>query len=129
MNSQTKGDTAELRVAAELRSYGYTVLIPFSENEKYDLVVDTGDALKRVQVKHAPHVDGSIVVRCYTSNSSKTGNNRTIYKEEEIDGIAAYCTETNDYFWIPFDEMNKYSFTLSPDGEHQFDDFRLDTIE
>jgi hypothetical protein len=128
LNTQTKGDMAELRVAAELKRHGHTVLMPFTESEQYDLVADTGDEFVKVQVKYASMKDGRVKVSCYGPNSSKSGNNTTIYTEDDIDGIAAYCDELSRCFWIPFDDLNKFSFTLSADGEHKFNTYGLSNL-
>lgn len=130
MNSQTKGDLAELRVAATLRQSGHTVLFPFTENEQYDLAIDIDGEFIRVQVKHAAkRDDGRIVVSCYGSNSSKSGNNTTIYTKDDIDGIAAFCSDTEECFWIPFEDMNRYTITLSEAGKHRIDDYRIGRIK
>lgn len=129
MNTQTKGDMAELEVAAALRGMGYTVLFPFTESQQYDLVVDTGDEFVRVQVKFATHKgDGRLKVSCYGPNSSKSGNNKTFYTEDDIDGIAAYCAVMDECFWVPFEDLNKYSFTLSEGGSNQLSDYPLSDL-
>jgi len=129
MNTQTKGDWAELRVASKIRKMDYTVLVPFTEGEQYDLGVDTGDRFVRVQVKYAKlQDDGTMKVSCLGTNSSKTGNNTTFYTEDQIDGIAAFCGDLEQCFWIPFDEMNRYSLTLSEDGKHQFDSYDIENL-
>jgi hypothetical protein len=129
MDTQTKGDWAELRVASAIRRLDYTVLVPFTESEQYDLGVDTGDRFIKVQVKYAKlQDDGTMKVSCLGTNSSKTGNNTTFYTEDQIDGIATFCGELEQCFWIPFDEMNKYNLTLSEDGKHQFDDHGIDSL-
>lgn len=129
MNTQTKGDWAELRVASAIRRLGYTVLVPFTESEQYDLGFDTGDRFVKAQVKYAKLQDnGTVKVSCLGTNSSKTGNNRTFYTEDDIDGIAAFCGDMERCFWIPFDDMNKYSLTLSEDGTHQFDTYGIESL-
>jgi hypothetical protein len=129
MKTQTKGDWAELRVASAIRRLDYTVLVPFTESEQYDLGVDTGDRFIRVQVKYASSDDdGRVKVSCLGTNSSKTGNNTTFYTEDQIDGIAAFCGDLGQCFWIPFDEMNRYSLTLSEDGKHQFEEHTIENL-
>jgi len=129
MDTQTKGDLAELRVASAIRRQGHTVLVPFTESEQYDLGADTGDRFIRVQVKYAKlQDDGTVKVSCLGTNSSKTGNNTTFYTEDQIDGIAAFCGDLEQSFWIPFKDMNRYSLTLSEDGKHQFEDYDIKNL-
>ena len=49
---KTKGDRAELKVAADLADRGCRISIPFSEDCDYDLIADYGGRLHRVQVKY-----------------------------------------------------------------------------
>ncbi len=46
-NTKDKGDETEVKILEELVSAGYSVSIPFGDNDKYDLVVDDGSALYR----------------------------------------------------------------------------------
>ena len=57
-----KGDLAELAVALDLRRRGYGVAFPFGEASAYDLIIERGDKLERVQVKHTAS-DGHVVDR------------------------------------------------------------------
>jgi PD-(D/E)XK endonuclease len=45
------GDRSRLAVMLALRAAGFAVLIPFGENTRYDLVIDDGYSLGRVQCK------------------------------------------------------------------------------
>lgn len=53
MNSNQKGDRALGRAISYFTSLGYTVLIPLTDSQPYDLVVDINGTLKKVQVKSA----------------------------------------------------------------------------
>ena len=49
--TQKKGDNAVAQAIATLTHIGYDILIPLTESAAYDLVVDTGKNLKRIQVR------------------------------------------------------------------------------
>jgi putative intracellular protease/amidase len=51
--TQRKGDVATARAVATFTAMGLDVAIPLTESAAYDLVVDDGDALYRVQCKFA----------------------------------------------------------------------------
>jgi hypothetical protein len=51
--TQRKGDLATAQAIATFTRLGYDVLIPITESASYDIVVDTSDGLKRVQVKYS----------------------------------------------------------------------------
>lgn len=128
MNTQDTGDLSELRVAAKLKELGCSVMIPFTESQQYDLVADDGNELVRVQVKSGRKTpDGKTEFSCFCSNSSKSGNNRTFYTADDIDGIAVYVHETDDYYWVPIEEANKYKMTLSKDGKNPHREYSFES--
>jgi len=87
MNSKRKGDTSEAYVKAMLIRKGYNIYEPATEDTQSDLVVDTCEGLKRVQVKTARDTDTGIVF-----NTSKISSNKTENWRKEYDKI--------DYFIV-----------------------------
>jgi PD-(D/E)XK endonuclease len=51
LNSNAKGNIAEAGIALEAIKLGFEVLRPVAEHGRYDLVLDTGTQLLRVQCK------------------------------------------------------------------------------
>ena len=51
--TQRKGDTATARAVATFTEMGFDVALPLTESAAYDLIVDDGDCLLRVQCKFA----------------------------------------------------------------------------
>jgi prevent-host-death family protein len=101
VDSNHKGNVAELAIATEAARLGLSVLKPLTEHERYDLALGIGGALLRVQCKWASH-DGSVVsvhvARCRTS---RRGYVRATYTTEEIDALAAYCRELRRCYLLP----------------------------
>ena len=58
-----KGAAAEARVAAEALKLGFDVYRPVAEGGRYDLIVDVGHRLVRVQCKWAAREGAVIKVR------------------------------------------------------------------
>lgn len=52
-STQRKGDRATAQAIATFTALGYDVSIPLTESAAYDLVIDDGEALRRVQCKFA----------------------------------------------------------------------------
>lgn len=53
MSTKARGDSAEYRVVAELLERGHTVLMPCGDRLPYDIGIDVGGKLVRVQVRRA----------------------------------------------------------------------------
>jgi hypothetical protein len=51
-STQRKGDIATARAVATFTALGWDVSIPLTESAAYDLIVDSGDGLHRVQCKY-----------------------------------------------------------------------------
>src|SRR3954465_11096073 len=97
-----KGDTAELAVALELRRRGYRICFPDGEDSDYDLVVDRGDRLERVQVKYTESDGCIVVVRC-GSHSLTNGRVKQTkrYTAAMIDWLAVYDATTGVCYYVP----------------------------
>ena len=55
------GDRTTLAVMVALREAGYVIAIPFGKNTRYDLVVDDGEGLSRVQCKTGRLRQGAVL--------------------------------------------------------------------
>lgn len=102
--TQRKGDIATAQAIATFTRLGYDVLVPITESAKYDLVVDTPDGLKRVQVKYSSRRD--VDLRRIHSNAQGY--------------VVKKCTE-GAYDWL-------YVFYAAGDGfeEHLFQECFVD---
>jgi PD-(D/E)XK endonuclease len=105
LSTNQKGAIAEMRIAAEALELGCTVYRPMSEGCRYDLIIDVGGPLLRVQCKWASVRGAIVVVYTITSRLTPRGYVRTTYRPTEVDGIAAYCHELKRCFWLPIDEI------------------------
>jgi hypothetical protein len=111
MNTSDVGDIAESRILHEAKSLGFGVLTPFGDNLPYDMVIDTGEDLIKVQVKSGRITKGG--VRFNTSRiSQRVSNEETPYSEDEVDGFAVYCDEIDSCYWVPIEEANTSNMKL-----------------
>ncbi len=65
--TQRKGDIAVAQAIASFTKFGYDIALPITESAAYDLIVDTGSLLARVQVRFT--TDGDVDLRRIHSNS------------------------------------------------------------
>jgi hypothetical protein len=105
MTPGRKGAIAEAVIAAEVTKLGHDVYRPIADGGRYDLVVDAGGRLLRVQCKWATLRDAVVVVGLRTCRLTPRGYVRTTYGGDEVDGIAAYCHGLDRCFWLPIAEF------------------------
>lgn len=89
-NPNVKGNIAEAAIALAAIKLGIPVLKPMNEHGRYDLGLEVGGGVKRVQCKWGRLADdGSvIVVRLSGSRLTPKGYLRTAYKRGEVDLVA-----------------------------------------
>lgn len=85
-----------------LREAGYAVLLPFGENTRYDLVIDDGAALGRVQCKTGRLREGGVRFAACSSYAHHP-NPKMVTRDYlgQIDYFAIYCPETAGVYLVP----------------------------
>jgi hypothetical protein len=113
MNTKSKGNKAESVILAEFIKYDIPVLLPFGDNEKYDLVIDLNGVFKSVQVKYGRYMNGCVVA----DTRHRVGAKRIEYETYggKVDFIALWCEELDTKYLIPISEGNKTNITLRVD--------------
>lgn len=113
MNSKAKGEVSEGHVIAHLLKMGYSVSMPFGDNQRYDLILDDGERLWRIQVKTARLQRGCLVFNAASVNGF-TGV-KTDYRGQ-IDLFLAYSPDTDKVYRVPVDEagINEVNLRIEP---------------
>jgi PD-(D/E)XK nuclease superfamily protein len=102
-----KGDRTTLAVMLALRARKYAVLVPFGENTRYDLVIDDGHRLSRVQCKTGRLRAGAVlfsVCSCY-GHHLRPGQARRDY-HGQVEYFGVHCPETEMVYLVPIADLN-----------------------
>jgi hypothetical protein len=100
------GDQSTLAIMHALRLCGLSILVPFGENTRYDLVTDDGSALRRVQCKTGWYSDG--VVKFATCSSYAHQPNPKVIRRAyhgEIEDFAVFCPPLGTVYLIPIEDL------------------------
>lgn len=101
MNTKSKGNIGEIKIASEFIKWGCFVSFPFGDNARYDLVVDINGELKKVQVKYVDVKDADAYkCPCVSSKNHTTNKKLDIYKND-VDFICFYITEIDTCVIFP----------------------------
>ena len=120
--STLKGAIAEAAITLEAVKLGIFVLRPLVEGRRYDLLFDVDHRLYRVQCKWARRTGAVVQVHLATCRHTPQGYVRSTYSRDEIDGVAAYCHELKQSYWLPIDLIegkSAISLRLSPAANGQ----------
>ena len=116
-NSKAVGDETEARAISKLISCGYSVSIPFGDNDKYDLVVDTGDDLYRIQCK----TGWSNKADTFRFNTHSQTTKDGVYHEDTyqgaIDAFLVYYPEKDQFYWIGAADATEQKMELRFESE------------
>ena len=101
METAARGNAAEGAVLNAFVQRGFGVLVPFGGGQPYDLVVELGSALLRVQCKRAWPSGGCLV---FNSRGTDHGNGRRSYRGlADIFGV--YFPRTDGVYLVPIEEV------------------------
>jgi hypothetical protein len=108
VNTQDLGDIGQSAITTDLLRRGYKVAIPYGENWDYDLILDRGTGLERVQVKYTHSDKHKITVRCKSITTTKGRVNAIKkYTNSTVDWIAVYDEGTKLCYYIPSIELGE----------------------
>jgi PD-(D/E)XK endonuclease len=96
------GNEAEGIVLGHYIKAGLRVCIPFGTGAPYDLAVDTGTRIVKVQVKTATFEKGCIVCKTRRRNANYDRTMRR-YEKGEVDYFAIYCPQLNELYGMSFE--------------------------
>ena len=114
INPQIIGDRSCAMILARLLQVFDIVLIPFGENQRYDLVVDTGRGFLRVQCKTGRLRDGAIRFNSCSStfhHPNPDSRARSHYRGA-ADVFGVYCPETDGVYIVPVEEVGMRAAAL-----------------
>jgi hypothetical protein len=119
-NTKDVGDTTEARVLHALIARGYSVSIPFGDNDSYDLLVDSASGLHRTQCKTGWLEDGCVR---FKTASETTIDGETVAEDygESVDAFAVRCKDTERLYWVPeatAGTKNTYLRVEEPEIDH-----------
>lgn len=120
MNTKKLGDQGLAHAISYFGHYGFTVCLPLTDSQDYDLVVEIDDKLKKVQVKKAGYCRNGkdFIVEVV----GKGGTNGKVYKrkdEHKFDLLFAY-TGNGECYLVPFEDL-KGATTLN----ERYDKFKV----
>ena len=105
------GDIAELKFMVLFRQKGYIVSKPMSHHSRYDFIIDSGNEMKRVQVKSTSSLLKD--KNCYMCHSY-TQKSKIRYSSFDIDFVAMYVDPYDAWYMIPIESISSENIKVYP---------------
>ncbi|HJQ71680.1 MAG TPA: group I intron-associated PD-(D/E)XK endonuclease [Blastocatellia bacterium] len=96
-----KGNSSEAVVLTAYARAGFLISLPFGGGSAYDLIVDTGARLLRVQVKTGWHSRGCLLYKGRRRVRDLRYSGMRRYRADEVDFFAVYDPKTDDIYVVP----------------------------
>lgn len=126
-SNKEKGNSGLAAAIGYYGTQGYTVSIPLNDTQDYDLVVDNGEKLLKVQVKATgQRSDQGYTIVMLSSSGGTSGQVYKTIRDTDID-ILFVVTELLELYEIPFKELENNVKTLNLGPNRQC--FRVDNKE
>ena len=114
-NSKKQGDAGLGAAIAYFTSMGYTVCVPLTDSQDYDLVIDLGDELARVQVKTSVYKNkGKCQVGLRVNGGNRSGEGKTKFFDRLKVEYLFILLDDGRTFCIPSSVVEAESY-ISPD--------------
>lgn len=111
---KTKGSISEQFIIAHIMSLGFDVSVPVGDNLRYDLIVDDGVKLHRVQSRTGRVRNGCVVSSLMSSRLNTKKMYKKVFTEKDIDFFAIYCD--NAVYILPIENANNSEVSLRIDA-------------
>jgi hypothetical protein len=97
------GQRTEAAILAELVRRGYSVLLPFGTNQRYDLVLDLDGRFVRAQCKTGRLRKGVVL---FSTKSVQANTRRIVVRDYKADAdvFVVYCPDTRRLYCVPVEE-------------------------
>ncbi|WP_435180275.1 group I intron-associated PD-(D/E)XK endonuclease [Halorussus sp. AFM4] len=116
-NTKEKGDETEAKVIHELMSQGYSVSIPFGDNDKYDLIVDDGETLYRIQCKTGWKNKQETLRFNTHSQTTREGEYHENTYHGEVDAFIVRYPPNESLYWIDIEDVTEQKMELRFEAE------------
>ena len=105
-----RGDMTFWRIVSGLMASGKTVLLPMTQNTRYDLLLDDAGEYVRIQCKTGRIINNGSVLTANACSSNHKGKRKSY--NGDVDVFAIYSPELDKIYLCPMNETIKNALWL-----------------
>jgi hypothetical protein len=113
-NTKAIGDATVAMVLARLALKGKTVLTPYGDKDRFDLVLYEDEKFSRIQCKTGRLKKGTVRFPTRSAYSHAKGKSVIRTYEGQIEFYGVYCPETDGVYLVPVSEAKTRSIRHLP---------------
>lgn len=106
MTTHQVGDRTEAIVMATLLRYYESVLIPFGNGKRYDMVIESDGEFLRIQCKTGRLRKGVVEFNAH-SQDSRNRRGRGVGYRGQCELFGVYCPQLDKVFMVPVNEVSE----------------------
>lgn len=124
-NTKKQGDYGLAECIRYCAENGWTVLLPLTDSQEYDLAVDIDGTLKKVQCKTTAYKSrhGNYEVMLKTCGGNQSFHSIKKFKRNSVDFIYVLC-DNKDAYWIETVSLEKEEYSSINLG-HKYQKFKI----
>lgn len=124
MNTKALGELSQAKIIARCLELGFSVSIPFGDNQRYDLILDTADmGLLKVQCKTAWKVGNTLEFN--TASTFPRGSRKRINYVGHADLFLVYSPDTDKVYKFPVMGVPRTQVVINLSEEKSTSNMRL----
>jgi hypothetical protein len=111
------GDIGEITFMLRAKQNGFTVLTPYSSHSPYDIAIDNGQNIIKVQVKSTTTnitKDGKNYENAFKVVIGRGRSKKDRYERKDVDVFAVYIARIDKFYIIPFDDVKTKLLNFYP---------------
>ncbi|MFB6104660.1 MAG: group I intron-associated PD-(D/E)XK endonuclease [Halobacteriaceae archaeon] len=114
---ESPGDITEATVLQAVIAGGGSVSVPYGDNDRYDLIVDDGEELVRVQCKTGwITTKGTLRFNTHSQTTQDGQYHETTY-DGDIEAFVVRDPEDDELYWVDIEEATNQKMELRFDAE------------
>jgi len=116
MNSVKRGDVSVIKVIGSLLEAGFDISQPVSENSRYDIIVDNGIKLLKIQIKTIfwHKIENAYYMNCFSVYRTKKGLIKERYNDKQVDFIIGFNPVALEYYVFPINDIKTQCIVFNP---------------
>lgn len=113
MNTKELGNLGEIIATKRCMEKGFIVSFPYGDRARYDLLIDNGNNILKIQIKSCNPKNNILKCNLYSTQydilkiNKNNRSKKILYNKEQIDGFIVVNLESQKCYYVDIENINK----------------------